>query len=84
MTADPVWQRVTRLCFVSWIAFCEFRSHQCGRWTCYGPAAATLADLTGNGVQDARDVLASAPVFDQVEKCITAAFVRFNFSEESE
>jgi hypothetical protein len=21
MTADPVWQRVTRLCFVSWIAF---------------------------------------------------------------
>ena len=43
----------------------------------------TLAGLTGNGVQDARDVLASAPAFDQVEQCKTAAFARSNFSAES-
>ena len=44
---------------------------------------AALADLTGNGVQDAYEVLASAPAFDQVEQCTITAFVRFNFSEES-
>jgi hypothetical protein len=48
-----------------------------------GPLHLLVADLTGNGVQDARDVLASAPAFNQVEQCTIAAFVRFNFSEES-